>query len=386
MDESEKKHTKMLDYNLPHYKFLLSLPKYREDKNLIEILKKGIKNNNMAPWYKLVCSDLKWNFDSKFYEEMMIINKQQIQQLDEIIMDAQHNYGDMEVRTAHLKKAKYYSFIGDKKQAVNIFQQILEETCSPNYQIYIIFHLLRIGFFFMDKNLIGKSLNTAANLNQQHIDLDNQNILNIYKSLYCIVIRDFKTASKLLTDSMNTFTADKLLDYKILVSFAVYTSVISLSRKQIYAIFFKNRIIDEIQSSHPIIYKILYSLYNCEYKDIFSNLAELKLILLENYLFHLHCDWYIKEIKILTYNQLIKPYKSLSFQYIADTLDVTIEYVENDLSKYIQLGRLHCKLDIVNKLVEINLQNVNTSQLNAVLHQGDLLLSKMQHLVKILKL
>lgn len=55
---------------LASVKFKLGLPKFKNDKELQERLMQGIKDNNMAPYYKEVCNDLGWEFNQNLFDEM----------------------------------------------------------------------------------------------------------------------------------------------------------------------------------------------------------------------------------------------------------------------------------------------------------------------------
>lgn len=72
----------------------------------------------MAPFYKHVCEELKWDIDAKRLQSMEAENKKSIDDLDEKIKDAEENLGEIEIRDAHLNKAEYYVRIGDKVYAM----------------------------------------------------------------------------------------------------------------------------------------------------------------------------------------------------------------------------------------------------------------------------
>lgn len=88
-------------------------------------------------------------------------NSEQIKILDEAIEDAEKNLGEMEVREAYLKKAEYFSRIGDKENAVTAFRKTYDKTVSLGQRLDIIFHLIRLGLFFMDHGLITKNIDQA---------------------------------------------------------------------------------------------------------------------------------------------------------------------------------------------------------------------------------
>lgn len=116
---------------------------------------------DMAPWYELLCEDLEWQKDEILFSQMKGKNDEAIQKLDEIIEDAEKNLGEMEVREAYLKKAEYYSRIGDKKNALSLFRKTYDKTVSLGHRLDIVFHNIRIGLFFMDHQLINSNIEKA---------------------------------------------------------------------------------------------------------------------------------------------------------------------------------------------------------------------------------
>lgn len=116
---------------------------------------------DMAPWYELLCEDLEWLKDEILFSQMKGKNDEAIQKLDEVIEDAEKNLGEMEVREAYLKKAEYYSRIGDKKNALSLFRKTYDKTVSLGHRLDIVFHNIRIGLFFMDHQLINSNIEKA---------------------------------------------------------------------------------------------------------------------------------------------------------------------------------------------------------------------------------
>jgi len=68
----------------------------------------------MAPFYEQLCEDLSWVVDQQMLDSMKQANDAKLKELDNQIADAEKNQGEMEVRDFMLKKAEYYSSIGDK--------------------------------------------------------------------------------------------------------------------------------------------------------------------------------------------------------------------------------------------------------------------------------
>ena len=69
----------------------------------------------------------------------------------------------------------------------------------------------------------------------------------------------------------------------------------------------------------------------------------------DRYLFP-HYKFYVREVKIKAYAQLLESYSSLTLGYMAQAFGVTEKYIDEELSKFIAGGRLHAKIDKVNRL------------------------------------
>ena len=81
--------------------------------------------------------------------------------MDEKIEDAEKNLGETEIRETNLAKAEYLSSIGDKEASLNQFRKTYEKTATLGHKLDIVFHLIRIGFFYLDYDLIKRNLEKA---------------------------------------------------------------------------------------------------------------------------------------------------------------------------------------------------------------------------------
>lgn len=57
-------------------------------------------------------------------------------------------------------------------------------------------------------------------------------------------------------------------------------------------------------------------------------------------------------MRIRAYSQLLESYRSLKVSSLAEAFGVTTEYIDADLSRFINAGRLHCKIDAVRGIIE----------------------------------
>lgn len=313
-------------------------------------------------------------------------NEKKIKELDEAIEDANKNLGEMEVREANLAKAEYLSFIGDKTKALEAFDTTYEKTVSLGHRLDLLFHRIRIGLFYLDHPLISKNIDQAKVLIEEGGDWDRRNRLRVYQGLYCVAIRDFKTAAQLFLDTISTFTCYELCDYKSFVIYTVLCSLISLERTDLREKVVKGAEILEVLHSIPDIHELLFSLYHCHYAQFFKKLAWVEDFMKEDRYFAPHCRYYVREMRILAYNQLLESYRSLTLQYMAEAFGVTASFIDTELARFIAAGRLHCKIDKVNGIVETNRPDTKNYQYQSCIKQGDILLNRIQKLSRVINI
>lgn len=100
-----------------------------------------------------------------------------LKELDSKIEDAEKNLGDTEIRESNLTKAEYLSLIGDKEQSLNQFRKTYEKTATLGQKLDMIFHQIRIGFFYIDYDIINRNLEKAKRYFYES------------KSLSCLIIK-----------------------------------------------------------------------------------------------------------------------------------------------------------------------------------------------------
>jgi len=85
-------------------------------------------------------------------------------------------------------------------------------------------------------------------------------------------------------------------------------------------------------------------------------------------------------MRIVTYSQFLRSYRSVTLSSMATTFGVGIEFLDKELSRFISAGRLNCKVDAVNRVVETNRPDAKNSQYAEIISKGDALLSRIQKL------
>ncbi|XP_050027118.1 26S proteasome non-ATPase regulatory subunit 6-like [Dermacentor andersoni] len=370
---------------LAQMKFLLARHEPDNDK-LKQDLMTAITDQNMAPFYEETCAELGWTLDQGLASKMRTANAAELVRLDAAIEDAEKNLSETEVREAHLAKAEYLSRIGDKAAALAQLNKTYEKTVALGHRLDLLFHLIRLGLFYMDHDLITRNIDRAKSLIELRGDWDRRNRLKVYQGLYCIAVRDFKKAAKLFLSTVSTFTCYELMDYQRFVTYTVIACMISLSRVELLDKVVKGPEILEVMHGIPDISEYVFSLYKCRYAIFFRKLAYVERQLQRDRIWAPHVRYYVREMRILAYTQLLESYRSLTLQYMADTFGVTVSFIDKELARFIADGRLHCKIDKVGGVVETMRPDSKNYQYQACIKQGDILLNRIQKLSRVINI
>ncbi|XP_078595416.1 26S proteasome non-ATPase regulatory subunit 6-like [Branchiostoma floridae x Branchiostoma japonicum] len=372
--------------DLSQWKFYLSLEEHKNDKAVKKQLVDAIIENNMAPFYQETCEELGWTVDTALHGRMKQANEQELKRLDDVLADAEANLGESEIKDALLAKAEYLCKIGDKENCLTVFRKTFEKTVGMGNRLDVIFYQIRIGLFYMDHDLITRNIDKAKSLIEQGGDWDRRNRLKVYQGLYCMSIRDFKKAAGLFLDTVSTFTSYELMGYKEFVTYTVMISMIALDRPQLREKVIKGAEILEVLHGLPQLREYLFSLYDCHYASFFKALGWVEEKIKIDRWLHLHYRYYVREMRILAYSQLLESYRSLTLQYMATAFGVTVDFVDQELSRFIAAGRLHCKIDKVGGIVETNRPDSKNWQYQETIKKGDLLLNRVQKLSRVINI
>jgi len=358
----------------------------KEKEEAKQCLDKEISAGNMAPFYKHVCQELKWKVDAKKLKEMEAENEKELKRLEEKMKDADENLGEIEQREAYLEKGEYLVQIGDKEGALSALRKAYEKTTMLGHKLDNVFLQIRLGFFFMDNDVITRNLEKANSLIEEGGDWDRRNRLKVYQGYYNMTVRKFKDATDKFLDSISTFTCYELMEYKKFVNYTVLVSIIALKRAELGKKVIQGSEILECLHQLPLTQKYLNSLYECHYEEFFKCLAEIELSFKGDRLLAPHASYYIREMRIIAYTQLLESYRSLTLQYMADAFGVSTAFIDKELSRFIAAGRLNCKIDKVGGIVETNRPDSKNYQYQASIKQGDILLNRIQKLSRVINL
>jgi len=348
-----------------------------------------------------VCEQFKLDVDNEWVAKATKANQDKLKELEDKIEDAVKNLGETEVRDSNQAKAEFLLGVGEKDAAVSAFRLTGEKTVGVGQRLDLVFTITRIGFFYNDKDLVKRNLEKAKSMIEEGGDWDRRNRLKVYEAYYLMSVRQFTNAANLFIDTLATFNSEELFSYEKNVLYTVITAIVCLDRVPL-----KEKVIDSPEvltvinhilkkgeitlsssggsSSH--LADMLNSFYNSEYKTFFQSLAYVTdAIHLEPYLEE-HVHYFAREMRIRAYKQFLQSYRSVQIQSMANAFGVTVQYIDKELSRFIALGRLDCKIDAVGGVVEtVRPDTKNAHYLNTI-KQGDLLLNRIQKLSRVIHL
>ncbi|PVU97626.1 hypothetical protein BB561_000462 [Smittium simulii] len=350
-------------------------------------LDKAITEGALSFIYKQTCDKLSIEINQELLASMEAKNAVELAALDEKIKLSEE-LGDLEITSAFIEKAAYYAKIGNKIDAIAVYQETLgKKSTTLNHKLDITFGLLHLGLFYVDTDLVQAQIEKAKDLVDRGGDWERRNRLKAYEMIWWTYQRDFKKAAKLFQECISTFAAFELMSFSEFVQIGVIVCTLALERAEL-----KSKIINcpevvEITVEHPILSTLLNSLYDCKYSAFFQSLAgiEENYLKTNRYLMH-HTRYFTREMRIKSYSQLLQSYRSLTLTSMASSFGVSEEYIDRELSRFIANGRLHCVIDKVSGIVETNRPDQKNAQYQATIKQGDLLLNRIQKLSRVINI
>ncbi|KAI3330271.1 26S proteasome subunit RPN7-domain-containing protein [Ustulina deusta] len=385
--------------------------------------------------------NLPW--DDQVYQQLKADNDKELEEIQKEEDEAVEKAGDTEIMAARGKRAEFFAKIGDKDKAISAYEDVLEKNGILGTKIDIVLAVIRMGLFYGDRTLVKKYVTKAKTLVESGGDWDRRNRLKAYEGLHLLTVRSYNLAAPLLLDSLSTFTSYELCTYSSLVVYSVLAGSVSLKRvdfkskvvdaPEIKAILgadgddkmlaLSGAIsagpgaedaemrdakgtttsnatskamtavnlttlgtgIDQPETEMAIDFsslaQLVNSLYSGHYKLFFQALAlvEEKFLTQDRYLFE-HRGWFIREMRLRAYQQLLQSYRVVGLESMANDFGVTVDFLDRDLAKFIAGGRIPCTIDRVTGkgVIETNRPDDKNKQYQDVVKQGDQLITKLQ--------
>ena len=240
--------------------------------------------------------------------------------------------------------------------------------------------------FYSDGKMVKEHIGKAVEMMEAGGDWDRRNRLKAYRARHCCSVRDFKMASELFLQTVSTFTSTELMDYKTLVELTTLVSVLTLPRTELRDKVMQGPEVQEVLHQSPMFKRYLEAFYNCNYADFFVALAEVEVYMQGSSILAPHCEYYVREMRIKAYIQLLESYRSVTIASMAESFGVTEAFIDRELSRFVAAGRLNCKIDKVGGVVVTTRPDAKSAQYLSVITQGDLLLNRVQKLSQVINI
>ncbi|ABN67946.2 predicted protein [Scheffersomyces stipitis CBS 6054] len=373
------------DYRLSEKEFLLSQTVDAGVRaSIFHDLTEAITKDDLAPYYLHLHTEYEdFPYDEKVYQELAAKNEAIAGDLKSKLKEVEgEDETELDILATTIQLAEHYTRIVDRTNASETLKKALDLSQGTGSKIDLLLTLTRLEFFFNDYVLVSKYLDQIKTLIDKGGDWERRNRFKTYQGIYLLATRNFAEAAKLLIDSLATFTSTELCSYEQVAQYAITAGVLSLDRVDL-----KEKIIDSpeilsIYSSAPETEPLLNltnSLYTCQYNYFFQYLLESydKLLVPNKYL-HKHASYFLREMRCKAYGQLLESYKSLSLKSMAQNFNISEDFLDQDLCKFIPNKKLNCTIDKVNGIIETNRPDNKNNQYHLLIKQGDGLLTKLQ--------
>lgn len=334
----------------------------------------------MSGFYFHLKSEGVLELDKEQEDKILEENDSKLLELKATVVDATANLGETEVRESMLAVADYFCLIGNKEKAMEEYELTLKKTVALGQKLDIIFTLVRLGFFYNDSDLVRSSIKRAHQLMEEGSDWDRRNRLKIYEALACMQARRFRKAGSLLIATLATFSSFEIFDFDQYIFYTVVSAMLSLDRVSL-----KEKVIDSSEvlsviNNIPDLQSFLNAFYDGDYHIFFKSLLSLVDRLTKDRILSAHARWFAREMRVKAYAQFLESYKSVQLSSMAAQFGVSSEFMDSELSRFISMRRLNCKIDKVSGIVETNRPDSKNAQYAATIKQGDLLLNRVQKL------
>jgi 26S proteasome regulatory subunit N7 len=307
-------------------------------------------------------------------------NAAKLEQLQATLDDAIQNLGETEVREAMLAISDYYCKIGNQEKAMEEYEKTLKKTVALGQKLDILFTLVRLGFFYYDSELVRSSIKRAHQLMEEGSDWDRRNRLKTYEAIAAMQARRFNKSATLFIQTLSTFSSFEIFDFEQYVFYTAVSAIISLDRVSL-----KEKIIDSSEvlsviNNIPHLQTFLNSYYSGDYKAFFTSLLPLVDRIHNDRVLHPHARWFCREMRVKAYSQFLESYRSVQLSSMATHFGVSVKFLDEELSRFISMRRLNCKIDKVAGVVETNRPDSKNAEYASTIKQGDLLLNRVQKL------
>lgn len=134
----------------------------------------------------------------------------------------------------------------------------------------------------------------------------------------------------------------------------------------------------------PLIKNFVHSLFHCKYAEFFKCFPDVIEILENDQYLRKHSQYYVKQIRVVAYSQFLESYKSVTIKNMSKQFGVSVEFIDKEVSHFISIGKLNCKIDKVDGVIQSSRANSRAVQYQKTMRMADGLLNRLQKLARAL--
>jgi 26S proteasome regulatory subunit N7 len=327
--------------------------------------------------------------------------------LEQTLEEAKEKHGQVEIVEAQLALASHWlRTSGDFGKVQEYWSRCDLKNLSSGKRIDAHLERARFGLAWEDYGFTKQALDECTKLLTVGGDWDRRNRLKVYDGVLAMCTRNFHSASKEFLSCITTFTAEEVFSYDRFILYAMLVGVVSLERIEL-----KSKIVScpevvavldscfqthtssylalskrdrELKQNCATVGRFVQALYDCQYRTFMEELIQVHALLLKDRFLARHAQWFLKEMRIKAYEQFLASYKSVTLERMAKAFGVSVSFLDEELSKFIAQKRLTAKIDKVSNVVETNRPDLVNFKYQAVIKQGDLLLTRVQMLSRVI--
>jgi 26S proteasome regulatory subunit N7 len=355
-----------------------------------DAVKEGImdelKRRNMLSMYVGLCEKFSWAREEAVESAMGTANASAKDAIEAKIADAIENLGDVEVRDAMWERSGFYASIGEREKAFVGYEETEAKTASIGQKMDGVFAVMRLRFASLDLAAVKVLIAKIKDMLEQPGggDWERKNRLKVYEGLYCAATRDFSKATTLFLESLSTFTTYELLSYENYIFYTVVCAVVSLPRTELKAKVIDSPEVLSVLNRLPGLGDFLNALHKCDYRTFMSAFPVVAAEVEKSVWLNPHYRYFLREVRVVAYAQYLQSYKSVTVSSMAESFNVSDDFIDRELSHFIVSGRLNCKIDKVSGVLQTNRPDMKNALYQSLIKDGDALLNRVQKLSRVI--
>ncbi|OMJ78074.1 hypothetical protein SteCoe_22182 [Stentor coeruleus] len=300
------------------------------------------------------------------------------------LKEAEENFSDLEIRDALIEIGDYFIQQGNCERSLNNYNSAYSKAATTDAKLDITLKIMLVAFKTKDRILLKKQVEQANTLFDEGGDWEKKNRFKAYEAVYFMMMRNFKQAALNFLDIVATFTSTELISFTVFIQYTIITSIVSLDRATISKKVVNSPEVLSVINEIPVINQLLTGLYKCNYKSFFIALSSVIKIVEDDEFISQHSRYWAREMRVVAYSQFLESYRSVTLASMAQNFGVSVNFVDKELCEFIYLGRLACKIDKVNGVIESCRPDTRSSIFNNIVKNGDFLLNRLQKLARVM--